>query len=314
MKTKSKNFKIGLFVLASFGVVILFVVVLGVGSFFQKNLIFETYFDESIQGLDMGSIVKFRGVRVGTVKEITFVQDRYKLDPQKDTFYQGRYVLVKMAVKDLFKLKSKEENQKAVQTMADKGLRVKLTSQGLTGTSYLEIDYVDPESNEPLEISWTPEDIYVPSTKSTISKLGASVEDFLKKLDKADVEKLVVHMDNLLVTVDQSLKSAHIPEVTSNANLLLADLRNTNSDLQKIFSNPKMQNLPDRLNESLNLMAVSMQKLNTILSSSNKDIPAAVENLRSFSEDLKDISNNFKKYPSYSIWGEAPKASELGKK
>lgn len=65
----------------------MFIIILGAGNL-SKNLILETYFDESIQGLDVGSIVKFRGVKIGTVKEITFVQDKYKLDADSPSFSQ----------------------------------------------------------------------------------------------------------------------------------------------------------------------------------------------------------------------------------
>ena len=73
MRQRMNYYKIGLFVISSIFIVSVFIIILGAGNLFQKNLILETYFDESIQGLDVGSIVKFRGVKIGTVKEITFV-------------------------------------------------------------------------------------------------------------------------------------------------------------------------------------------------------------------------------------------------
>jgi paraquat-inducible protein B len=314
MKAKSKNYKIGLFVLSSLIILTTFIVILGIGNLFQKHILLETYFDESIQGLEAGSIVKFRGVRVGTVKEISFVQDQYKLDPISPDFYQGRYVLVKMAVNDLFKLPNKKDIMAAVKLMSDKGLRVKLTSQGLTGTSYLEIDYVNIESNKELMISWEPNEIYVPSTKSTISKIGATMDEFLKKLDAAEIEKVAKHVDNLLVTLDESVKAAHVAELSSTGVQFMGELRETNKEVKKIFSNPKMQGLPDKLNESLTLMSLSMNKLNTMLSSNNRDISTAVENLRIVSDDLREVVSNAKRYPSYSLFGDAPKSSENGKK
>lgn len=314
MKEKSRNYKIGIFVISAITILILFIIGLGVGNLFQKNLLLETYFDESVQGLDIGSVVKFRGVKVGTVKEISFVQDKYKLDPSSDKFFQGRYVLVKMSVKDLFNLKNKEQVEKLVDQMATKGLRVKLTSQGITGASYLEIDYVNIESNPALEISWDPDEIYVPSTKSTISKIGATMEEFLKKLDDAEIEKIARHVDDLVVTLDTTLKAANVKDLSNQGIQLFSEVRDTNTELKKIFANPKMQNLPDKLNESLTLMSTSMNKLNNMLSSNNKDISTAVENLRVVSEDMKEIMTNFKKYPSYSLFAEPPKTSELGKK
>ena len=198
--------------------------------------------------------------------------------------------------------------------MVENGLRIKLTSQGLTGTSYLEIDYLNKESNEPLGISWDPNDVYVPSTKSTITKIGASMDEFLKKLDAADIENMAKNLNTLVVTLDESLKAANIGEMSANGNALLAEIRETNKELKKIVANPKMQDLPTKLNESLTLMSQSMNKLNNMLSNNNKDISVAVENFRIVTEDLREVSNNAKKYPSMLLFGEAPKSSEMGKK
>ena len=38
------------------------VVVLGGGALFRRTVIFETYLQESVQGLDIGSPVRYRGV------------------------------------------------------------------------------------------------------------------------------------------------------------------------------------------------------------------------------------------------------------
>lgn len=314
MKQKANYYRIGIFVIASLAIVSLFIIILGAGNLFQKKLILETYFDESIQGLDIGSIVKFRGVKVGTVKEITFVQDKYKLDSDNPNFSQGRYVLVKMAVKNFFNVNAKSDIDPIVNHMIGNGLRVKLTSQGLTGTSYLEIDYLNKDSNEPLPISWEPLDVYVPSTKSTITKIGASMDEFLKKLDAADIENMARNLNTLVVTLDTSLKDANIGEMSTNVNALLTEIRQSNKELKKIIENPKMQDLPGKLNESLTLMSQSMNKLNNMLSNNNKDISVAVENFRIVTEDLREVSNNAKKYPSMLLFGEAPKSSEIGKK
>lgn len=314
MRQRMKYFKIGLFVISSIFILTLFIVILGAGNLFQKNIILETYFDESIQGMDVGSIVKFRGVKIGTVKEVTFVQDKYKLDPDSPHFSQGRYVLVKMAVKNFFNLNSTNEIEAILKRMVDSGLRIKLTSQGLTGTSYLEIDYLNKETNIPLDISWKPNEIYIPSTKSTITKIGASMDEFLKKLDAADIEDMARNLNTLVVTLDESLKAAKVAEMSTNGRALLLEIRETNQELKKIVANPKMQDIPNKLNDSLSLLSISMNKLNNMLSNNNKDISVAVENFRIVTEDLREVSNNAKKYPSMLLFGEAPKSSEIGKK
>ncbi len=97
-------FKVGIFVLISFSVLVGFMIIFTAGSLFQRTLRLETYFDESVQGLDIGSPVKHRGVKVGTVQEITFVQNEYadKLTEDTNLLY-GRYVVIKMSVPNFVK-------------------------------------------------------------------------------------------------------------------------------------------------------------------------------------------------------------------
>ena len=65
-----RYFKIGLFVIGATIIAIFGVVALGVGTVFKTKNLVETYIEESVQGLDVGSPVKFRGVLVGKVDEV----------------------------------------------------------------------------------------------------------------------------------------------------------------------------------------------------------------------------------------------------
>ena len=62
---KLSYFKIGLFVISATVLAVIGIIVLGVGSVFQRAALVETYIEESVQGLDIGSPMKFRGVLVG---------------------------------------------------------------------------------------------------------------------------------------------------------------------------------------------------------------------------------------------------------
>ena len=62
MSAKANHFKLGLFVLGGAGAVLMALLLLGLGSRFRKPLMVETYLDQSVQGLEIGSKVNFRGV------------------------------------------------------------------------------------------------------------------------------------------------------------------------------------------------------------------------------------------------------------
>ncbi len=73
MSARANYFKIGLFVISAATIGVISIIVFGVGTLFREKFLMETYIKESVQGLDIGSPIKFRGVQVGNVKEINIV-------------------------------------------------------------------------------------------------------------------------------------------------------------------------------------------------------------------------------------------------
>ena len=80
MSLKANYFKLGLFVLGAIAAGLIVLVVVGSGRWFQPKLTIETYFNESVQGLDIGSKLKYRGVAIGDVTRIGFSYNKYQLD------------------------------------------------------------------------------------------------------------------------------------------------------------------------------------------------------------------------------------------
>src|ERR1051325_6534712 len=142
-------FKIGLFTITAVIICLIGVVVLGGGAFLKKKNTLETYIDESVQGLDIGSPVKFRGVPVGQVDAITLTNVVYSTP--------RRYVLVRASVTpNMFEFPLDDPASPAFLAEVQRGLRLRLAPQGLTGTAYLETDYLDPTVNPPLPTDWQP--------------------------------------------------------------------------------------------------------------------------------------------------------------
>ena len=118
-----------------------------------------------VNGLEVGSPVKLRGVEIGKVKEIAFVDAYYKTDL--------RYVLVRVSVDvDMPVVIALAEIRHRLETEIAAGLRVRLAPQGVTGGSYLDCDYVDPEKFPAIPITWTPLMLYCPSAPSVLAGIG----------------------------------------------------------------------------------------------------------------------------------------------
>ncbi len=310
MSARANYFKIGIFVISAAIIAIIAIVALGVGTFFQKKLILETYIDGSVQGLDVGSPFKFRGVKLGSVEKITFVNQEYKFDPaSKEYLTYGQHVLVKIAIEPTRDL-TEEEQRQFMERMIAKGLRVRLAAQGITGVAYLEADYVDPERYPPPEIKWEPKTYYVPSVPSTISELTVSVDKILNKLEQIDVKGITDGVEKILSEVTKTLEDMNVKEISKQAEGLLAEARETNKKIGPLLSDASkaMDELPDILAQTKR----TLRRFNNVLSSEEQNFEEATDNVRLITGNLRDLTESARKYPSQLLFGEPPPHSQPG--
>jgi len=347
---KLSYFKIGVFVISATVLAVIGIVVLGVGSVFQRNPLVETYIEESVQGLDVGSPMKFRGVLVGKVDDITLTSAVYNT--------RRRYVLVRIGItSNLFQFPLADPNDPAFRSELERGFRVRLAAQGLTGVAYLEADYLDPERNPPLEIDWQPKYPYIPSARSRILQLGDSVERILQNFEQLDIPQLTSSIEKSLAAITKLAEGANVEKIGAQANALLTEVRETNRQLKDLIASPELkstlvdaaaaassarqiieraekplnQMLADlpRVAESLEQLAKrldsvsadlpdtsaqlrqTVQRLNRLISGQQQDIEKTVDNLRSISENLKELTDDSKKYPSQLLFGAPPPPSKV---
>jgi len=169
---KFSYFKIGIFVISAVVIGIIGVVVLGVGTIFQKKNIVETYIDESVQGLDVGSPLKFRGVPVGRVEQISLTSAEYAT--------RREYVVVRMSISsNMFQFPVNDPTSAQLKEALDRGFRIRIAPQGLPGVAYLEADYLDPERNPPIVLSLSRRDLH------TLSEVGTPEAKNLEAISKA---------------------------------------------------------------------------------------------------------------------------------
>ena len=75
MSKKKPLFTVGLFVVIGFMIGAGAIIWIGASKYFKKGDTFLTYFDESVQGLQIDSRVKYQGVDVGWVTKIDLAPD-----------------------------------------------------------------------------------------------------------------------------------------------------------------------------------------------------------------------------------------------
>ena len=237
MTEKARYFKIGLFTLGALGLLSVGLIIFGATSYFDEPpILAETYFLQSVQGLDVGAPVKFSGVQVGKVKNIRFIKDEYKDKKSlKDLadHYKKVIVVFELETKYFFGFKNKNRKgmQDAVNYLVEKHiLRVKMVGIGITGLVYLELGFQDPAEAPPLdEMDWKPDYLYIPSAPSMTTRFRDSVEKFLNKLD-SDVYPLLTNLKQM---------SDDLPAVVTKLDRILPHLEVISKNMEDITSTGK---------------------------------------------------------------------------
>lgn len=272
MSNQTRYFRLGLFLLLGGVLILAAAVIFGARNLTAEYLPAETYFTESVEGLAEGSPLKFRGVRIGQVSSVSFVGEVYHSAPLR----QRQYVLVRMDIdKEVLRGLDMATFKRRTEGSGDDGLRVRLTTQGLTGVSYLEMDYRDPERNPVPPISWQPQSLYVPSAPSTMGRLEDAILNISKTLENIasiDFADLVTTVNNLLAQIEDSLQSANVASLGELLGKNLEESRRLLARVNTLVDAPETETiLPDA--------AASMAALRRITENAEDDVQLAMQEL-----------------------------------
>ena len=316
MSTKANYFKIGVFIIAVFAILAVGIIILSAGALTKDMLLLETYIDESVQGLSVGSSVYHRGVWIGTVKQITFLPMGYPDDLKygsEDYETYSRYVLVIMAV-DRSKF-PRDANDKVTMRIIDnwvtKGLRLKISYQGITGISYIEADYIDLDGSpeKKLKLAWEPRNIYIPATPSLYKNLTDSIGSILGTLNAIDFEGIEALLKTTLNTLDKAITDAEIPKVRADLVGLVKDLRATNQFIMGMLDKSKS---PDGVNipETIAQLDMTLRRLDKFAVAQKSEMGGITSNIRQITANLRDFTEKLKRYPGLVVGGPPPEVSK----
>jgi len=215
MSSSSRYVKLGLFTLLGLAALVIALTYLGI----QRNTVdvYHTYFDESVQGLDQGAIVKFRGVRIGKVSKIGVAPDHRLIEISLSIDHQRAQAL------ELSRLAP--------------SLRTQLVIFGITGVKLIDLDFADEHTPPAPVLTFPPPELYIPSQPSLLT----SVED-----------DLVAFVHKLPTLVDSSVDTlASLNRLATDASGIASDTRKTMRTIAKMAENASRANVPRTLTTTL---------------------------------------------------------------
>ncbi|MGD9180328.1 MAG: MlaD family protein [Desulfobacterales bacterium] len=321
MATQKTKFAVGLFVAVGFALAILVIIWLGMSRFLQKGRFYVTYFDESVQGLDVDSPVKYRGVFTGRVESIGVAPDSK---------------LIKVILKI-------ESGQKL-----DQNIVAQLKSVGITGSMFVELDQKRAgEADQSPPLGFPSEYPIIASKPSEIKGLIGGLEEILSQIKALGLEEISDKIKATLDNINQSVDDADVERISETINSsfekmeqILEDQRwykvlasaetagqSLNSLLDKadrmlarvqgmvIGKEETIKTALDNFSRAMENANILLNKGTAMVSGTDASISElmhhlviAAQNLEMASENLKQLMELLADHPSQLLFGEPPKA------
>lgn len=289
MKTKISPTIVGMFVLGAMTLALIALLSFGGVNFFTKPQRFVVYFNESVHGLDLGSPVKLRGVRVGRVVDLNV-----QLDTRNNTsVVQVVCEFSRNTVKDEIGANLDLSNKKTLDKLIAQGLHAQLDVSGLaTGLLFVELDFVTPPP-ETKDITVVADSRYVviPSIPSTISEFQASLTQILASLKRVDFAGLSREMTGLLADTRKQVSGLELQKLTAEwtrAGAAINELANS-GEFQKVFGH---------LNETIDQVSKMLAGLDAQLEPAGQKLNDALVQAKGVLQSFQEAAETARRFVS----------------
>ena len=303
MSTPTNHWKLGLFVVVGFVLALCTVVFLGAKSLKPEVVSYKTFFDESVQGLEVGSPVRFRGVTIGTVSIIDIASDQRLVE-----------VTSALWVKDLKQMGLSKGTGRELRFVVPDDLRAQLASQGLTGVKFLQIDFFRVKDNPRPVLPFPEPANYIPAARSTLKSLEDSIVKTLNRLPEiaesvlritgkidlllgefhalpTSVASVVGHADQLLGSANAAVREAQLKQLSQKAQSAISSIHGTaeraTSLLTRLDGNDGLAASAQRATGALGDVAIGARSLPQELETTLRDIQSVAAAIQRLADALE---------------------------
>lgn len=260
MASQRTKFAVGLFISSGLGIAILAIIWLGMSHYLEKGQYYVVYFDESVQGLNKDSPVKYRGVQIGRVDSIGVAPD---------------FKLIEVILKIEYHRPLPED------------IVAQLKSIGITGIMFVELDRMKEDESyrsPPVRVSEHP---IVPSKPSDIKELLAGIDDVLKRIKSVDLKGISDSVIGTLDRIEQKVSDADVKGISENiesslesAGRILDDKRWERIMASVEEAGKTLNTVMKKTNRSLNRVEKTLARVEGIITDKEMAIKTAIEDFR----------------------------------
>lgn len=334
MGSRAIYLRVGVLIVIGIAALVGLVLFLG-GENLRNAVEMETYFNESVQGLSVGAPVSYLGVTVGRVTDIGLVSAEYfRNAPTNLRRATYRMVVVRFVVSPNRIGRSLSEAR--IADAVKVGFRARIVTQGITGISYLALDFVNPQQFPPLEVPWAPRFPYVPSAPSTFSQVQTAAEQLAIQLQSIDFKDIATALLGLIQQLQQELKGGatyqtlaairtlvtRLNEAIDKADLpgLAAGIRKDSGALSALLQGGKLESIGTNADKAaaeiaavtrtlpplVTTLSRTAERTDTTTADFERRMIPILRDLAATASNLRDTTDTLRAYPAGALFGGPP--------
>lgn len=232
MATARTKFTVGLFVVAGLALGVVIIITLGMTKFLDRGATYVTFFDESVQGLNIDSPVKYRGVPIGRVNSIQVAPD-------------SRLIEVVMDIDRDVTIKPDSE--------------ARLSAVGITGSMFVNLDIRSQDSpgQSPI-LTFEPDYPVIPSTPSDITQVTNSISVLYHRLLEIDLKGIADGIKESLDHFNTAIDDLALAELSQDA-------RTTLQGIDALVNNPGWKSTLTSTSDASRALSTVIEQTRTTL-------------------------------------------------
>ena len=299
MSTKVSPTLIGAFVIGAVALIVIAILAFGSGRLFRQTRDFVLYFDNSVNGLRVGAPVKFKGVEVGSVKDI-------RLQLEKGAEVNKIPVIIEIELEKLTLRGATPEiavDREAFHKAIVDGFRGQLEMESLvTGLLYVGLDFfpgtrINFVQQENVNNKYQE----IPTLPTSLEQAKGAVERILNKLEEIDFKRLI---DSLTKTSDEvgqlvKVNSPTVKSILQSVDQAMPQLRGAILDFRTLTAtaNNNVTNVSADLHQTLTAahsaieqIAATMKAAETTIISVRATIDPDSPTFYELTKSLREVS------------------------
>lgn len=204
---------------------------------YSRKIEFISYFDNSVRGLNVGAPIEFKGIKIGTVKDV-----KIEFDAENTNFRIP--VLYEIELDRISEIKGNIIADGAIfPILIERGLRAQLKSGNIvTGQLVVNLDF---HPGSPAKY-FGEGGIFneIPTVPSTLDELTSSITDLIAKIKNLPLDKIAKGLEKTLTNANRVIKSADEIINTSEAKNLVRNLDTSIKRFNSIASKVDIDMMP----------------------------------------------------------------------